>query len=218
LPKFIVPSASEGGSPAVLVGIVVMASLFLPRPAGAHTPGLSTAELSVTPGGRVDARLTFATAEPLAGAAPRLADADLRAFVLDGVDVTADGARCPPGYLGASVTESDGLLLESTYDCPRASTVAVTLYYLSALPPGHREVARIVGPPGSNASVEAVLSGERRALELRLPAPTPDAADRARKDRLARRITWLAAVFAAVMVSLFVWRWRATRRHRPRAG
>jgi hypothetical protein len=194
-----------------------MASLFLPRPGRAHTLGLSVAELTVAPGGRVDARITFATAEPLAGAAPRLADSDLRAFVLDGVDVVADGARCTPGYVGASVTDSDGLMLESSYDCPAgATTIAVTLYYLSALPRGHREVVRIVGPPGSNANVEAVLGGDRRALELKLPPPPPDVIERARKERLGRRLTWLSAAFAAAMASLFVWRWRATRRPGPR--
>jgi len=193
-----------------------MASLLLPRPGRAHTLGLSVAELTVAPGGRVDARLTFATAEPLAGAAPRLADSDLRAFVLDGVDVFADGTRCAPGWLGSSVTESDGLQLESSYDCPAgATTIAVTLYYLSALPRGHREVVRIIGPPGSNANVEAVLSGEQRALALKLPPPSPEVAERARKERLGRRLTWLSAAFAAAMAALFVWRWRATRRRDP---
>jgi hypothetical protein len=208
-----VPSAMLGGWPAALAGMVLMASLFLPRAAGAHTPGLSVAELTVAPGGRVDARFTFATAEPLAGAAPRLADADLRAFLLDGVDVVADGARCTPGWLGSSVTENDGLLLESSYECPAGATsIAVTLYYLSALPRGHREVVRIVGPPGSNANVEQVLSGDHRALELRLPPPPPDVAERARKERLGRRLTWLSAAFVAVMVALFVWRLRSGRK------
>jgi hypothetical protein len=197
------------------MAFVVMAGLFLTRPGRAHTPGLSVAELEVTPSGPVEARLTFATAEPLGPAARALRDADLRAFVLDGVDVTADGARCDARYEGASVTEGDGLLLRATYDCPRgAAAVAVTLFYLSALPPGHREVARIVGPPGSGASIEAILTGDRRALELRLPPPPEDAAARARRERAGRRVTVLTAVFAAVMLSLFVWRWRATRRRR----
>jgi hypothetical protein len=190
---------------------VVMAALFLPRLARAHTPGLSVAELEVTAAGPVEARLTFATAEAL-GPAQALREADLKAFVLDGVDVTADGARCEARYRGASVTEGDGLVIEASYDCPTgAAAVAATLYYLSALPSGHREIARIVGPPGSGASVEAVLTGDRRALELRIPPRADDAADHARKERVARRLTILSAVFAALMVSLFVWRWRATR-------
>jgi hypothetical protein len=195
------------------MAVVVIAGLFLTRPGHAHTPGLSVAELEVTAAGPVEARLTFATAEPLGPAAQALRDADLRAFVVDGVDVTADGARCEPRYDGASVTEGDALLLRATYDCPPApATVAVTLFYLSTLPRGHREVARIVGPPGSGASVEAILTGDRRALELRLPRPPEDPTARARKERVARRVTVLTAVFAVVMVSLFVWRWRATRR------
>jgi hypothetical protein len=200
-----------------MVLAIMMAGLFLPRLGRAHTPGLSVAEFEVTPAGTVDARLTFATAEPLGPAAHALRDADLRTFVLDGVDVTADGARCEARYDGASVTEGDGLLLQATYDCPAgAAAVGVTLYYLSALPRGHREIARIVGPPGSGASIEAALSGDRRALELRIPPGPEDAAIRAHKERVARRVTVLTAVFTAFMLSLFVWRWRATRR-RPGA-
>ncbi len=189
-----------------------MLLLLVPRPGVAHTPGLSVAELDVEPDGHVEARLTFATAEPLAGT--RLTDEDLRAFVMDGVDVTGDGARCEATFRGASVTEVDGLLLEASYACPQgAREIAVTLYYLSALRPGHREVARIVGPPGSNASVEGVLTGDRRSLTLRLPGAAPSRADM----RLGRRVLAITAAFAAFMVSLFIWRWRATRnRHGAR--
>jgi hypothetical protein len=185
--------------------------LLVPRPGAAHTPGLSVAELEVEPDGHVEARLTFATAEPLAGT--RATPDDLRAFVMDGIDVSADAVRCEATFQGASVTEVDGLLLEASYACPRgAREIAVTLYYLSALRPGHREVARIVGPPGSNVSVEGVLTGDRRSLSLRLPEgirPPPD-------TRLGRRLVVLTAAFAAFMVSLFVWRWRATRSRRQR--
>jgi hypothetical protein len=186
--------------------------LLLPRAGAAHTPGLSVAELDVEPDGHVEARLTFATTEPLAGTRPT--EPDLRAFVMDGVDVTADGARCEATFHGASVTEVDGLLLEASYACPPgARDVTVTLYYLSALRPGHREVARIVGPPGSNAAVEGVLTGDRRSLTLRLPEGAPAPPD----ARLGRRLLALTAVFAALMVALFVWRWRATRRRRDSA-
>lgn len=214
LPKFMHPSASAGG-PSVLfgiaVGVVVIALLFLPRLAAAHTPGLSTAQFDVAPDGHVDAHLVFASAEPLNGTPLR--DDDLRAFVLDGVDVTADGSRCTPSWRGAYPTESDGLALDASYACASgASEIAVTLYYLSALPAGHREVARIVA---ANASVEGVLTGDRRALSLRLPATSAGGARSAPADRAARKgrqLMVLTAAFAAFMLALFVWRWRAARK------
>jgi len=195
----------------IAVVVVVMALSFLPRLAAAHTPGVSTAEFDVAPDGHVDAHLVFASAEPLNGTPLR--DDDLRAFVLDGVDVTADGSRCDASWRGSYPTEGDGLALDASYACARgASEVAVTLYYLSALPAGHREVARIVA---SGASIEGVLTGDRRALSLRLPAPTAGAGRSSSADRAARKsrqLTVLTAAFAAVMLALFVWRWRATRK------
>jgi hypothetical protein len=190
------------------MGLVVMVGLFLPRLGLAHTPGLSTAELDVAADGHVDARLTFASAEPLGKTT--LSQEDLRAFVLDGVDVTADATRCEPSYGGSAPTEGDGLVLEASYACPAgAGEIAVTLYYLSALPRGHREIARIVGPPGSGAEAEAVLTGEHRALALRLPA---SAEDHARRERLGKKLLALTVGFAVLMSSLFVWRWRAARK------
>jgi hypothetical protein len=188
------------------MGFVIMAALFLPRLGRAHTPGLSVAEFEVQPDGRVDARITFANAEQLQGTS--LNDADLRAFMLDGVDVTADGQRCPAIFHGASPAEGDGLVLASSYDCPRdVAAVEVTLYYLSALAPGHREVARIVA---RGASTEAVLTGDHRAISLRLPS-SPAAQPVPAREVKGRRLIALSAVFAAFMLGLFVWRWRATR-------
>jgi hypothetical protein len=195
----------------IAVVVVVMALSFLPRLAAAHTPGLSTAEFDVAPDGHVDAHLVFASAEPLNGTPLR--DDDLRAFVLDGVDVTADGSRCDASWRGSYPAESDGLALDASYACGGGvSEVAVTLYYLSALPAGHREVARIVAP---GASIEGVLTGDRRALSLRLPAATAGANRGSSADRAARKsrqLTVLTAAFAAVMLALFLWRWRATRK------
>jgi hypothetical protein len=195
-----------------IAGVVVfIALLFLPRVAAAHTPGLSTAQFDVAPDGHVDAHLVFASAEPLNGTPLR--DDDLRAFVLDGVDVTADGTRCDATWRGSYTTESDGLALDASYACPAgASDVGVTLYYLSALPPGHREVARIVA---AGASIEGVLTGDRRALSLHLPAAAAGSSGGSAADRAARkgrRLTILTAAFAAFMLALFVWRWRATRK------
>jgi len=169
------------------------------------------AELEVQPGGRVDARLTFASAEPLHGAS--LSEEDLRAFVLDGIDVTADGTRCDPSYGGAAPTEGDGLVIDASYACPAgAAEIGVVLFYLSALPRGHREVVRIAGPPGSDAQVEGVLTGDHRALTLALPRSAEADAARSRKERRARQLVALSATFTVLMLALAIWRWRATRR------
>ncbi len=181
-----------------------MVALFLPRTGLAHTLGLSVAELDVTPEGPVAAHITFASAEPLGGTPLR--DEDLKSFVAQGVDVSADGTHCEGTFEGSSVTEADGLRLDAMYDCPVASHVEVTLYYLSALSPGHREVARIVA---SGASVEGLLTGERRALGLDIPGRVPRTSAHA---STGRRLVGLTAVFAVFMAALFVWRWRATRR------
>jgi len=183
----------------------VMATSFLPRTALAHTPGLSVAELDVAAGGEVDASFTFASAEPLGGTPMR--DDDLRAFVLDGVDVTADGARCPATFKGARPTETDALLLEASYACPQgAADFTVTLYYLSALRPGHREIARIVAP---NATAEAILTGDRRALSLHVPG-APGARPSPR-----RTVAGLLAGALVAAAALVGWRRRARR---ARAG
>jgi hypothetical protein len=187
---------------------VVIATLFLPRSGLAHTLGLSVAEFDVTPEGPVAAHLTFASAEPLHGTPLR--DEDLRAFLASGVDVAADGARCEGTFQGSSVTETDGLQLDATYACPAgAARIDVTLYYLSNLAPGHREVARIVA---SGASVEGLLTGDRRALTLELPGRPGRAAAR---TRTGRRLLALTAAFVVFMTTLFVWRWRATRKMAP---
>jgi hypothetical protein len=208
-----VPSASAGGLPGVRFGIgvvvVVMVALFLPRTGLAHTLGLSVAELDVTPEGAVAAHITFASAEPLSGTPLR--DEDLKSFLVQGVDVTADGTHCEGTFQGSSVTEADGLRLDAMYDCPVASHVEVTLYYLSALSPGHREVARIVA---SGASVEGLLTGDRRSLGLDVPGRVARTSAHA---RTGRRLVGITAVFAIFMAGLFVWRWRATRSRRRAA-
>jgi hypothetical protein len=214
LPKFIVPSASAGGPAGALFGIGLVVTMVLgvvlPRLGLGHTLGLSVAEFDVTPEGPVAAHITFASAEPLQGVPLR--DDDLRGFMAQGVDVTADGSRCEGAFQGSSVTENDGLQLDAMYACPTgAEVVEVTLYYLSALSPGHREVARIVA---SGASVEGVLAGDRRALSLRIPHRPLVPDDTVRKDARARRgqrLEVLSAIFLVFMLGLFVWRWHATR-------
>ncbi len=196
--------------------------LFLaspPRLARGHTAGLSTASFEIEPNGRVEGRLTFATAEALSGihldgnhdrvVTPDEVKAngeELARFVLDGVDVSADGTPCPASYEGAEIDQIDGLLLRAGFDCPADATrVTATLYYLSRLPPTHREVARIVA---GETTAQAVLSGDHRAVELTLPARTPAA-----KGRTARVLVFWASAAAAALVVLYVSR-RAARKRR----
>ncbi len=162
-------------------------------------------ELDVDPGGRIDGQFTFASAEPL-GDTP-LREEDLRDFLLAGVDVTADGARCEPSYGGSGVAETDALVLQASYACPaHAGEITLTLYYLNRLRPGHREVARIVA---QGASAEALLTSDRRALSLRLPGASDVRA------RTGRRLILLSAAFTAFLLSLLAWRAWATRRRPP---
>jgi hypothetical protein len=194
------------------MGFVVMGLLLLPRFGRTHTPGLSTANFEVMPGGGVEAHLSFSIAEPLGrlelnqNRGGRVTAADLsgvrdevRAFVLDGIDVSADGDRCPATFRDASLVEPDGLVLEASYSCPAgAAEVAVTLYYLRELPPGHREVARIVA---GSSSTEAVLGGERRGLALKMPGGGPS----------LRRRAPLVAILALAATTFVLYLLRRTR-------
>jgi hypothetical protein len=189
----------------------MMGGVLGPCPASAHTAGISTATFDVQPDGRVDAQLVFASAEPLHGTPLR--DEDLRAFVLDGVEVRADGAACAPvpglPVPTTSLDTSGDLVLEISYACPGPASeigaIDVTLYYLSALGPAHREVARITA---GSATSEAVLSGDHRAIALRLPGDTR----RTKHLRRGKLLVAVTAAFAAFLGVLFVWRWRATRK------
>ena len=197
-----------------------MALHLLPRIASAHTPGLSTATFDVEPGkGTVDARFVFASAESL-GELPldrdhdgvvteadlKTAREDLRAFLADGVEVSADGSRCQPTAFDAFLSERDGLVLTSTYACPRnAASLQVLLYYLSGLARGHREVVRITA---GSATQEAILTSERRALTLALP---PRFDERMRHERNGQRLVIVTVFFTALMLTLFFWRWRSAR-------
>jgi len=179
---------------------VGIALLLLPRFGLAHTLGLSTAEFSVQPGGHVEARFVFASGERL------VPEGELGTFLLDGVDVAADGVRCAGIFRGAEPVETDGVALAASYTCPDdLAEVEVTLYYLSALPPGHREIARIVA---GGATAEGVLTGDRRAIALRLPN---DGQVASAARRRARREIAAAAVLSAVVLALLVWAARTRR-------
>jgi hypothetical protein len=215
----------------------MVACCFVPRFASAHTLGLSTAAFEAdAQTGRVEASFVFATAEALGGSGAsggrgvsldrdhdgvvtgsdvKAAREDLRAFLADGVEVTGDGARCPPTFTDAALSEVDGLVLTSTYACPRnASSFEAVLYFLSALPRAHREVVRITA---GSATAESVLSGEHRAITLRLPPDAEEPLRALHRERTRTRLVVLTAVFTVLMLSLFLWRWRTAPR-RPHSA
>lgn len=200
-------------------GVLSMALFIAPGSAGAHTPGLSLADFDVHTDGNVDGRVTFASGELLGGLAiDRDRDGvvtteevvaardEFRAFMLDGVEVDADGSACPASFRDASLTDVDGLVLESTYTCPKdAVDIEVTLYYLSAEAgrKPHKGLARIVA---GSATSEGVLTGERRAISLRLPGKAHGAT--------RKPVRVVAIVAGGVIIALLVWssrRWREAR-------
>lgn len=204
----------------LFTGIASVAAL-LTLDARAHTPGLSIAEFEVHSDGEVDARLMFsaASAEPLAETGldrdndglvtpEDLAAARdvLRGFVARGVEVAADGSVCEGTYQGAGLSETDGLELRAIYACaPEPSEVEVTLYYLSTSRsgPARKGIARIVS---ARATAEGVLTGERRAISLRLPRVEK------RRESPWRRLIFLPLAGVAIaLLALSSRRWRAAR-------
>jgi hypothetical protein len=205
---------------SVIAGVAVPGVLSASF-AGAHMPGISTADFTVQSAGHVQARFVFATAEPLdtvlldrnhdgVVTPEEVADAraDLEAFILDGVDLSADGVQCQAEFGDAVLREIDGLVITTSYVCPDdASKVEATLYYLNTLPPGHREIARIVA---GDVTAEAVVTAENRAIEVTLPGSRRALGT----GHNARRI-WVAGALVAVVVAALVrvaGRERATRR------
>jgi hypothetical protein len=177
------------------------------------------ASFDVGPTGRIEGRLTFSTAEDLSGVhldrnhdraitpdEVKAGNEELARFVLEGVDVSADGASCGASFEGAEIDQIDGLLLRAGFDCPAdARRITATLYYLSRLPPSHREVARIAA---DEATAQAVLSGDDRAIEIVLPARATRP-----KSRVARVGAWGSAAIAA-LAALYAARLVARRRGR----
>jgi hypothetical protein len=202
----------------LLIASVVIAPLLVARLAGAHTLGLSTCDFDVTADGHVDARLVFASGEALRGVRldrngdgvvtgdeVRASRTELASFVVDGVGVEADGEGCAATFGDAAVDEVDGLVMTASFACPRgAARVEVTLYYLTALGLGHREIARITA---GAASAEALLSGDRRQVALVVPGGERSG----RFSRGARAAAAAVAVLSGITIALTAWRSRTRR-------
>jgi hypothetical protein len=196
-----------------LVTAFILITPLMARLGRAHTLGVSAATFDVGTGGEVEGRLTFASTEALRGlhldrnhdgtvAAEEVtaSEKELSRFVLEGVDVAADGTSCPATFVGAAVDEMDGLVLRTRYRCPEDSvSIGVTFYFLSDLPSAHREIATLTA---GESTTQAVLSGSDRAITLTLPAHA----------RSNRRLAWmlLAALATATGAVLVVRRRRVT--------
>jgi hypothetical protein len=205
------------------IASVVIAVLLLARFARGHTLGLSTCDFDLAGDGHVEGRMVFASSEPLRGVhldrdgdgvvtddEVRASRTELASFVVDGVGVAADGESCAATFGDATLDEVDGLVMTASFACPRgASRVEVTLYYLTALGLGHREVARITA---GAASAEALLTGDRRQIALVVPGE-------ARSGRFSLGARAAAAVFAVlfgITLALTSLRSRTQRRARSK--
>lgn len=206
--------------PLAVLGAAV-AALTVARPARAHTAGISTAEFVLDPapgpdgGVTVSGRLVFARGEiegPLSLDRNRngvveasdleAASADLRKLVEGGVEVTAGADVCRGELRSSALVEGDGLELEGRWTCPRQGprSLAVTMFLLSDLRPGHRQLVRIIA--GSNTT-QKVLTDTTRLVKLDLPGPPP-----AKPARGGAAVVALASAFVVVFAALFVWRHR----------
>ena len=187
---------------------------------------MSQSEFVVMPDGHVEGQIVFAALE-LAPAVTLDRDGDgavtpdevssaraeLEKLVMDGVEVSADGAACPTKLRGVEITEGDGLAFTLASACPRrARQIAVTLFLLSELRPGHRHAARIAL---GDQTMQKVLTASSRELSLDLPPPPKTSAASGGWRRTVMLVA--TAVWFAFMVFLIVWRYRRRPRGAPRA-
>jgi hypothetical protein len=187
---------------------------------------MSQSEFVVMSDGHVEGQLVFAALE-LAPAVTldrdgdgavtsdevTAAHAELARLALDGVEVSADGATCPTKLRSVELIESDGLAFVLASACPRsARRIAVTLFLLSELRPGHRHAARVTA---GERTAQKVLTASSREVALDLPrsANATDAHGGWRRTVLVVA----TAVWFGFMVVLIVWRYRRARRGALRA-
>jgi hydrogenase/urease accessory protein HupE len=171
------------GKNAAWLAVAALLVLLLPRSAFAHTIGLSTGEYTPK-AAAVEGKLAFARGE-IAQLAPALdADGDghvaaaeiasskslLAAKVLDRIEVTANGKRCPAAITDAALTEQDGILIVGRWTCEDAAAFHVNVALLDDLSRGHRHLAR-------TGNHDEVLYGDARSFEIAggtAPAAAPE--------------------------------------------
>jgi hypothetical protein len=215
---------------AVPIALALAAVCSVASPVGAHTPGLSRADLRVLPQ-RVAVDLAFARPE-IAGLVPG-ADADrsgqldeiellsieaqLSAAVLDGLAVAADDIACAGAIDRIAFVEEDGLAIAASFTCPnpRPAALTVRIPLLARLAPGHRIVGRLVFSDMSDETdlptLDFVAHRRRSALTFTRPtAPAPAPAPALAPAPAPARWPW-AAVLAGLSLALA---WGFLRRRR----
>ncbi len=140
-------------------GLLVLAT---PALAHAHEVGLSRGIYTVD-GATVDARITFASDElrTLFPELDRNGDGTLAPTELSegtsalaplraGIELTADGKRCPADLGDATLTEGDGAQVRLRYTCPAPpARLDLHLPVLEKLRPGHRHLAQVNDAAGT---------------------------------------------------------------------
>jgi hydrogenase/urease accessory protein HupE len=138
-----------------LAALAFLCALALPRPARAHSVGLSRGEYSLE-GDALSAELYFARGELLAFAPEIDADRDraLSASEASAASAALDRALAPRlaaarggaacdrrGPLTASLVEEDGVLVRAAFVCAgRAPSLSLDLAFVEALGAGHRHL------------------------------------------------------------------------------
>lgn len=140
--------------------IVALSVLLLAGVAFAHDRGVSTTEVEIAEGGKVDARFTFTAAD--------VGNTSAADFLATGVELRADGEPCT-GTVDRWEKVGDAVEAAIAFRCPKdAAAYELTLFLLSDLGPSHRNVARIAAGP---RTAQAVLGPKERSIRLELPKP-----------------------------------------------
>jgi hypothetical protein len=160
--------------------------LLLAAPARAHDPGLSTADIKITPE-RIEARLTFARADvevlvPLDGNADgevsaaefAAARGRLEELARGAMSFRADGRDLKPTNATAALDETNNIhfTLAVPVRGPREITVHSAL--IDRLPRGHRQFVVLQDREGQTLA-EVLLSAEQDVMEVDVSALLPPA-------------------------------------------
>lgn len=164
---------------ALVAACTALSTILLGALAFAHAVGLSSGQYERTKQG-LRAELVFAHAD-LISAVPELDtdfdglvgtrelatnEARLQQFAAKALSVSSGKAPCRLARAVPRLTDSQGLALSASFECPRAEAdLSVELRFLEELGREHRHRAKV------GAGAERILFGEHARLELSAAAP-----------------------------------------------